>query len=84
MAQASVRVDLLAPELCHGGTRNLISIQKENAPLILFEFRSAGPSHVIALREAHDKLVPFDFSTFQYGLNLDDGFMPIRSCSVTR
>ena len=78
MPQASVRIHLVTSQLRRRHTGDVIPIQTENAPLIFLELRRLSPSHIVAPWEPDNHLVPFDLSSFEDGLNLQNGFMPVR------
>ena len=78
MSEASVYGHLVASHLLGGHTGSLISVQAEDALLILRELGGVYPSHIVASWKPHDDLVPFDLRTFEDGLDFDDGFVPVR------
>src|SRR5260370_22769772 len=78
MSEASVYGHLVAFHLLGGHTGSLISVQAEDALLILRELGGVYPSHIVASWKPHDDLVPFDLRTFEDGLDFDDSFVPVR------
>src|SRR5260370_724677 len=78
MSEASVYGHLVASHLLGGHTGSLISVQAEDALLILRELGGLYPSHIVASWKPHDDLVPFHFLTFEDGLDFDDSFVPVR------
>ena len=78
MSEASVYGHLAASHLLGGHTGSLISVQAEDALLILRELGGVYPSHIVTCRKTDDDFVPFDLRTLEDGLDFDDGFVPVR------
>jgi len=78
MSEASVYGHLAASHLLGGHTGSLISVQAEDALLILRELGGVYPSHIVTCWKTDDDFVPFDLRTLEDGLDFDDGFVPVR------
>src|SRR5205807_6519115 len=72
--RSSDLIHLVTSQLRRRHTGDVIPIQTENAPLIFLELRRLRPSHIVAPWEPDNHLVPFDLSSFEDGLNLQNGF----------
>src|SRR5260370_15384755 len=78
MSEASVYGHLAASHLLGGHTGSLISIQAQDALLILRDLGRVYPGHVVSRLKPDDDFVPFDLRTLEARLDFDDGFVPFR------
>jgi len=59
-----------------GGAGDILLLQDEDSLLAGLELGGTDPSDVAGERKAEDDLIPFEFGSFQDGLDLQHRFMP--------